>query len=211
MHNNHGSIIEPQLDTLYDELISQFKLGSSQSKHPFHIMQLGTVELTNSGVEPQIRSVVFKEFIEETLTFVFHTDSRSPKMCQLQENQSVILHFYDSVLRQQVRIKGKSQILNRESKIYIDHQQNLSLSGLRCYLGPFAPTTKLSEYHCNIQDDWRFRAPSEEERQETIANFEVICVQAEQIDYLRLRAQGHIRCHFQIVEGKLVQSSWLAP
>lgn len=204
-------ILDLHLDDVFKELINQLHQGVVQSKHPFHITQLATVKKTALSYEPEVRSVVFKEFRPEIFTFVFHTDARSPKFVQIKENQNVCLHFYDSTQKHQVRVKGIAEIAKRNSELYLNHKKNLSLSGLRCYMGPYPPSADISEYHSNIQDQWLFKAPSNEDVPEELENFEVISVKAKQIDYLRLRAQGHIRCKFTINEGRLIQSQWVAP
>lgn len=201
----------PSLAEMFTRVINELKLGPVQRKHPFHIMQLATVRSDGQFWRPEIRSVVFKEFIEDTFEFIFHTDKRSPKFTQIEKNHSVALHLYDFYSKLQIRVEGEAQVLERNHPVYLNHVKSLSPSGLRCYVGPFPPSTSMDFYHCNVQEQWVYRAPSSEEIPEDIENFEVISVKPSRIECLNLRAHGHVRCAFEVRTGQVSKALWLTP
>ena len=69
---------------------------------------------------PQARTVVLREihkcFDTRKITFTFHTDTRSKKWAELQQNPRSSLHFYCPKRRWQMRIGGSVNLIQDEEK-----------------------------------------------------------------------------------------------
>lgn len=181
------------LNQLWQRVLSELQTAIKDRHHDFHLMQVATLSNEDGFISPRLRTVVFRRFESEPLGFYFHTDERSPKFKELSDHSVVSLHFYSQKLKTQVRIQGHALALSHDHEIYLEHQKQISPSGVRCYMGPYSPSVELPEYHSNMSEAWKFRAPTKDEIPEIIQNFELIKVIPYSVDVLQLRATGHIR------------------
>ena len=67
-------------------------------------IQLATI---NKNQEPRLRTVVFREWIDNT-SFIIFTDRRSEKVIEIKENKSVEILWLFSKSKSQFRFKGKA-------------------------------------------------------------------------------------------------------
>ena len=188
----------------------QIQNAVKNRKHSFHIMQISSFD----GEFPQIRSVVLRKFDSKNFELYFHTDLRSPKFSQLQNNNKVGFHLYCANLKLQIRGVGQAEIVNHQSEKYQIHRSGISLSGARCYMGPHHPGKVMEEYSSNIRPEWIQRAPREEELVNGIENFELIKIQVRAVDCLMLLSTGHIRTRTEFLKsdiGRQVRHLWVAP
>ena len=71
-------------------------------------IQLATI---NENQEPRLRTVVFREWIDNT-SFIIFTDRRSEKVIEIKENKSVEILWLFSKSKSQFRFKGKAEFIN---------------------------------------------------------------------------------------------------
>ncbi|QNA46374.1 pyridoxamine 5'-phosphate oxidase family protein [Lacibacter sediminis] len=91
--------IEVSLWELLLESVKSFKA-------PFHTGSVATVY----EQRPEVRTVVLRHADAEQKKLFFHTDTRSPKVRQLQINQQLSWLFYDKDIRMQLRLAAVAVI-----------------------------------------------------------------------------------------------------
>jgi len=108
-----------------DKAFQLFKLAKEEfirsnvdRKHPFRYFTLATF-----AAYPEIRTVVKRE-INKDLNIVFFTDSRSPKVFEIEKNNRISALFYHSKKQLQIRIKGEAQFIKENEK---DFQKYLNI------------------------------------------------------------------------------------
>jgi len=137
----------------------------------------------------------------------FHTDTRSNKWKELQNNNSISALFYDPSSRVQIRVKGKA-ILHFNDEMTSEAWQKTSLSSRRCYLidaspSSFStiPTSGLSE---EIEQENFTLAESEVGAQ----HFGIVSIQVESLEWLWLNHSGHRRAFFDYLNDSY---RWMIP
>ena len=88
---------------IHDELNNALKVQN----HPFRFFTLGT---TNLKGFPSLRTVVLRD-IDKELNISIYTDSRSPKIEQIQNQHITSSLFYDPINFVQLRIDGTTEII----------------------------------------------------------------------------------------------------
>jgi pyridoxine/pyridoxamine 5'-phosphate oxidase len=101
-------MIEKAFETLKTALFN----GIHKKGHPFRYFTLATI----NGDMPQQRTVVLRK-ISEDLKFTFYTDSRSPKIEQMQTNKNVSLLFYHPKKLIQIKVDGKATLINDKEEL----------------------------------------------------------------------------------------------
>ncbi|MEH0157872.1 pyridoxamine 5'-phosphate oxidase family protein [Limibacter armeniacum] len=154
-------------------------------KHPFRFFTFGTVD-ADTGF-PEIRTVVKRE-VTQKLEFFFYTDTRSPKVRQVQKNGNVSALFYHPKKQLQVRVKGVADVVDKESPLYKEHFKKLKQSGvLKDYTTAVSPGSPLED--------------NEEIGFVDKIHFSVIRIQALYLDILKLSQDGHIRALYTKRDG----------
>ena len=77
-------------------------------------IQLATI---NENHEPRLRTVVFREWIDNT-SFIIFTDRRSEKVIDIKENKSVEILWLFSKSKSQFRFKGKAEFIHDSKKYW---------------------------------------------------------------------------------------------
>ena len=188
-----------------DDLKSLMKDALKDSKHSFRIFALGS----SSNTKPNIRTVVLRDFSLNNRNIDCHSDIRSPKINELNQNNYVEAMFYCSDNKIQARISGNVEIIHN-NKETLDRWNSLTESSKRCYLGPYSPSTMLESYHANIPDDFKFKNPTPEQSKIGYKNFVIIRIHFLKIDFLELKYSGHKRIKFDF-SNKEISANWIAP
>ncbi len=169
-------------DTIFNSIWQTLGRAVHDAKHDWHWPVLGTVD---SHLQPQLRTVVLRQYHREDNWLEIHTDSRADKIHQLSQSPKAALLFYDSRYRTQVRVDGIATIHHQDS-IATDAWAKLGNHGQAQYQLSAAPATPLAQ-----------AAPTDLIAQETNQFFSVIRISVEQMDWLRLSRGGHERVQFK--------------
>jgi len=164
-------------ESVLSDTWSRLREGVKYGVHPFHTPVLASV----SGHKPDMRTVVLRQADEAKRQLICHTDVRSPKVSMLQRNSQVAWLFYDREAKVQLRLYGEVS-LHSSDAIAAAHWENCTPSSRRCYLAASAPGQILAE-------------PGERSVQQNdgFENFAVVSCEISSIDWLFLRASGHLR------------------
>jgi len=91
---------------------AEFQLSNKERGHPFHHCYFSTF-----GEYPETRMVVNRA-VSRDLEVTFFTDSRTPKVDQIRENERVSALFYHPGIQLQVRLYGTASLITRKDTSY---------------------------------------------------------------------------------------------
>ena len=177
-------------------------LGIQKAKHDYHSFVFSTV-LKNS---PNSRTVILRDFDENKPAIWFHSDRRSKKILHLEENENVSALFYDKSRKVQLRINGIADIeddIEHNKKIWDSMRPESKL----CYMGPYAPSQKISQFEPNTLEKSAHDLDKEDEHL-GLSRFCRIRIKIKKLDWLKLDYKGHQRLEFKF--GKKIKTQWIA-
>ena len=177
-------------------------LGIQKAKHDYHSFVFSTV-LKNS---PNSRTVILRDFDENKPAIWFHSDRMSKKILHLEENENVSALFYDKSRKVQLRINGIADIeedIEHNKKIWDSMKPESKL----CYMGPYAPSQKISQFEPNTLEKSAHDLDKEDEHL-GLSRFCRIRITIKKLDWLKLDYKGHQRLEFKF--GKRTKTQWIA-
>lgn len=177
--------------------------GSLKNKDPFHTASIAT--LSGSGIS--LRTIVLRKVIVPSKLIRFHTDKRSGKWTELEKDNNISALFYNGPAQIQLRLKGKA-ILHHNDDVVKDSWQKTSLSGRKSYLTTASPSSISNEPTSGLAMKFEKGDFTLGESEVGKANFGVISVEVNSIDWLWLNHAGHRRAHFDYSNN---QFNWLIP
>ena len=198
-------MLKSEFQKIYDDIKLLMEKALKNSDHPYRTFSLASLDKK----VPKLRTVVLREFSFENSFFDCHSDIRSPKVIEFKKNNKFSALFYSSEKKIQLRFNGKVEIFHNNSMTK-ERWKSITLSSKRCYMGPFNPSDHLEEYHPNIPENVKFENPSKKESDKGYENFVVIRCHFDELDYLKLKYSGHLRCKL-ILENENINAVWLAP
>lgn len=165
------------------EISHELLCGITEKGHPFRCFALGSLGLKdNVG----LRTVVLRE-VSENLRLTFYTDDRSPKIVEIQQNDSVSALFYHPEKKWQLSIKGNAVI--EGNRDFLEHAWNsLPKKSKKDYTTAVAPGSLLGE-----TDDLTYLGAKN--------HFSMVHIVPSFIDFLKLGDSHHIRIQFSLEDG----------
>ncbi len=180
--------------------------GSLRSKEPFHQPVVANI----SGDLPVSRTVVLRKVITAEKKLFLHTDVRSCKWNDLQQNDNTSWLFYDAATRLQIRAGGKSA-LHHNDAIADAAWQNTSASSRKNYMGLISPSEKSDMPTSGLPDTFKKTNPTMEESEAGRKNFAVVCTHVNWLEWLWLNSGGHKRAQFIYENTDTFTANWLIP
>ena len=177
-------------------------LGIQKAKHDYHSFVFSTV----SRNSPDSRTVILRDFDEHKPAIWLHSDRRSKKILHLEENENVSALFYDKSRKIQLRINGIADIeedIEHNKKIWDSMRPESKL----CYMGPYAPSQKISQFEPNTLEKSAHDLDKEDEHL-GLSRFCRIRITIKKLDWLKLDYKGHQRLEFKF--GKKTKTQWIA-
>ncbi|MCA0132744.1 pyridoxamine 5'-phosphate oxidase family protein [Winogradskyella alexanderae] len=151
--------------------------GYAKKRHPFRYFSLAT---TSNGMSRQ-RTVVLRKLLSD-FTFVIYTDSRSQKVMDIRNNNSVSGLFYHPKKLLQIRVEGKAEIIT-DKAILNEYWKNINENSRKDYTTYLKPGSLI-----NNPDDVSYNLEAN--------NFCVIHIIPNSIEYLQLKRPNHLRILF---------------
>ncbi len=189
-------------DGLLDEIWRRLEAGVASAGHPFHTAALATFG-------PDVRTVVLRRVERDLRRICCHTDLRSRKVVQLEQDATAAWMFYDAEDRVQLRARGAVAL--HATDALARAQWAASRPGSRrCYLSAGGPGAALPSPGSGLPDGLLDRRPSEAESAPGEANFAVVACELTELDWLALDSRGHRRARFTWQEGGW-QHAWITP
>ena len=169
-------------------LKSSIQINQDDPHHRF--IQMATVTVQG---EPRNRTIVFRGFDDDQESLLFCTDSRSRKVEELSAHQTAELCWYFLKSREQYRLNGTVQIVQKVQKIDRIWSQLSSQSKAQFYwLNPRAQVIDVKSHSSEVykQNIKSLQAPESEpsdlKNSTCPSNFLVIKVLIKTVDYLSL-------------------------
>lgn len=187
--------------TLQETLAEAWRLlaqAVNEPQAPFRTLALATVAADGT---PDQRIVILRHVSAEARQVQVHTDIRSAKFAQMQQNPAVTLLAWDPVLRLQLRLTGVAS-LHTGDAVAIAAWDSLSPLGRQLYRAKQTPGSVVpgpDAIHTG-----------EVAEADAFANFAAIDVVIARLESLRLAGHGQIRARFDWADGALSQA-WLVP
>ena len=194
----------PTFASVLDGLWSQLAEGQRLRHSPFHQAVLATCAARG----PSARYIVLRQVDRERGILGFHTDRRSEKWTELERDPRVALCFFGQNV--QVRAEGRAA-LHADDAIADLAWQRTGLMSRRCYLAHPAPGARLDAPGSGLPAHLAKHRPEEAESAAGRANFAVVQVVLQQIEWLHLAFEGHRRARFQRVGQGPWRGEWRVP
>ncbi|NQW78964.1 MAG: pyridoxamine 5'-phosphate oxidase family protein [Chitinophagaceae bacterium] len=191
------------IDELEKDCWIQLVNGAIKSRSPFHTPCVAT--LNNSEVS--MRTVVLRKALPLLKELRFHTDTRSNKWKELQNNDSISALFYDPSTRVQIRVKGKV-ILHFNDEMTSEAWQKTSLSSRRCYLTEASPSSFSTIPTSGLSEEVEQEDFTLAESEVGAQHFGIVTIQVKSLEWLWLNHAGHRRAFFDYVNDSY---RWMIP
>ncbi|MEN9627233.1 MAG: hypothetical protein RJA10_459 [Pseudomonadota bacterium] len=175
------------LDEIEAEVWAQLAQAPKRRSHGWRIGVLATAD----GDGADARSVVLREVDAGNRCLVFFTDSRSPKVRQLQQHPRATLVLWSADLGWQLRLKVQLSIETSGLAVSSRWARLKMSPAAQDYLSPLPPGSAIGT-----------PVPVRDTRE----HFGVLMAQVLSVDWLELHADGHRRASFD-AEGR----RWLVP
>lgn len=191
-----------RLDTVFDQVWSLLIEGAARRHSPFH--QGVFASLGDAG--PEARYVVLRWAEREHARLAFHTDRRSPKIAQLQNDARASWCFFGENV--QLRLAGRATPLLDGERVEAAWQRTTDF-GRRCYTVDSAPGAVLSAAGSGLPADASRLGLEPALNELGREQFAVVEFQLQRIDWLHLAHSGHRRAQFHAEDGW--QGRWVQP
>ncbi len=191
------------LNELEQDCWNRLVIGAIKSRNPFHTPSVATL----SKGEVSMRTVVLRKALPEERELRFHTDVRSIKWDDLMINPAISALFYDADARVQLRIKGTAE-LHHENDITAKAWETTTLSSRKCYLTLHSPSSFTDSSTSGLSEDIEQEKFTLSESEVGYANFGIVSIRVQSIDWLWLNHSGHRRAFFDYTDGSF---QWMIP
>ncbi len=182
------------LDDLHDIIWTLLKEGTQDAFSPFHTAALATI--ADHG--PEVRTVVLRHADAGARQVGCHTDWRSPKRVQVENQPRISWMFYDRERKIQLRLRGQA-FLNGKNALARDRWERSAPHSRKCYASPLRPGTLVNQPQAappDAESGW--------------CNFAVLLCHIDYVDWLFLHAAGHRRANL-LWRHNAWKAFWVSP
>ncbi len=155
------------------------------------------------------RTVVIRKVLEKERALLFHTDIRSPKVQEIQANNQVHWLFWNPRNSMQLRMKGYATIHSNDQLTESIWEKG-SPASLKLYMNPYIPGSPQSVPISGLPQHIEQGRLTHADIIEGKKNFCVIQCRIIEMDWLLLRAEGHVRALFQ-KRDEIWHYQWITP
>lgn len=180
---------------------SLLERGAADRRSPFHTPVIATVSPEG---EPAVRVMVLRGVDRAARTLRVHTDVRSQKLAHLRAQSRAGVIVYDARAKIQVRLSALATIHTQDAVAGAGWAASRPQSRL-CYEQDVAPGLPIAHPLDAPPPDRRFAEGDVGE-----ANFAVVLLQVDHVEWLYLAVAGHRRASW-CWDGADWKGSWLAP
>ena len=195
--------------TLEERLQESWAILEDAVDDPGHDLHLPSIATVTPAGAPRSRTVVLRGFDPLEPELLIHTDLRSPK-CREIENQGIVSWlFYDRGRKLQLRVQTTASVQSVGPRADAAWA-NASASSRRAYLAPHQPSSVLEQWHPNIPEEFQRTVPPIQATESGRPNFALIVCRIHEMDRLDLGYDGHRRSRWSWQQGELHTSEWVA-
>jgi pyridoxamine 5'-phosphate oxidase len=194
------------LDAVLADIWMRLVRGGADRRSAFHTPVVASLD---AGGMPQQRVMVLRKCIESDATMRFHTDLRSAKVSEIGDSARVSVLGYDAAAKIQIRAGGRA-IVSDAGEVADAAWVASSPSSRRCYLTRYAPGSSTDKPISGLPASLESRVPVRSETEAGRANFAVLMITLDTLEWLYLAHDGHVRARFVQEEGAW-KGQWLIP
>lgn len=188
------------LATARHDIWARLETAAHDRRSPMHTPVIATADA-------DARVMVLREFDAASATLRFHLDARSPKQSVIADDPRVGVLAYDKAAGVQIRCRGRARVVVTGELVDAAWAGSAPFAR-RCYLG--AAPGELREGPASGLPEWvEGQQPTEEQLRPARANFAIMLVGLEEVDWYSLAHTGHRRAVFRRADGWAGQ--WLTP
>lgn len=181
---------------------------AAATKDPKSAYRNVTVATVDQAGHPQCRLVVLREVDVDGRTLDFHTDTRSPKWGEMEDNTHISVLGYDPAERLQLRLDGVASLHGPEAPLNSLIWQQLSTWPRSTYCGgPPGDTLAFPEPTGVFRN-----SPTEQETEVGRDRFGVVRFTVNRLDWFQHQRGNLRRAMFKYSGGIGLQTAkWIAP
>jgi pyridoxamine 5'-phosphate oxidase len=183
---SHPSIMKILLQTPEDIRPQIWKELGRASLDRHHEWRTPVLACTDADGLPDARTVVLRQVDAQAGQLTFYTDSRSPKVAQLQAQAAAMLVFWSARLSWQLRVRVTCSVITAGPEVESLWQGLKQSPAAGDYLSPRPPGAVLPP-GSGMADAAKANAPA------PTHSFALLRAQVLQMDWLELSRQGHRR------------------
>ena len=203
-------VMDDVLSAIYDGLWERLETGSADRRHPFHTPVLAT---RSASGDPDLRTVVLRRVDRALRVICCHTDSRAPKVREIQASERVAWLFYEPASGVQIRAHGRCTVhTGSDDTIACETWRGVHPDSRVCYAAPHAPSCELEQWQSNQASNAREISLTKPSPSDTPPDtFAVLVTVLDSIEWLDLHHDGHQRVRFTLSDSGVPSAQWLAP
>ena len=188
------------LDLALNYALTKIRTAIKGRDDDLHILNLVTIDKKNI---PNTRNIVIRDFSEKKLTIRFHTDKRSSKISDIQNNKKISLLGYERKDRLQIRFDAEATIIDSD-EFLLDLWKSMYPMSRECYRVIESPGSKIKSL-----EDIKFEE-EDDKGLNGFENFVAVSCDIQSIEVLYLHHAGHLRASYINNNGKL-NGEWIVP
>jgi len=188
------------LDLALNYALTKIRTAIKGRDDDLHILNLVTIDKKNI---PNTRNIVIRDFSEKKLTIRFHTDKRSSKISDIQNNNKISLLGYERKDRLQIRFDAEATIIDSD-EFLLDIWKSMYPMSRECYRVIESPGSKIKSL-----EDIKFEE-EDDQGLNGFENFVAVSCDIQSIEVLYLHHAGHLRASYINNNGKL-NGEWIVP
>ncbi|WP_108791531.1 pyridoxamine 5'-phosphate oxidase family protein [Erythrobacter sp. Alg231-14] len=191
------------LDDVRRDLADRLERAANDRNSAMHVPTIVTSDV-------DARVMVLRDFDTDAWTLRFHTDTRAPKVSVIEHDPRIAVLFYDKSAKTQIRARGTGRIV-RNDPIAQRAWENSDNFARRCYLGE-GPGTISEGPTSGLPAEFEGIEPTDAQLVPARANFSVLLIELEQLDWFYLAHTGHMRAQFERAgPGSDWSGRWVSP
>ena len=198
--------VPDDFDAILTDIWTRWGRGVADRRSPFHTPAVGS---TSGDGTPEQRVMVLRKADRASGTLRFHTDRRSTKASQVGAHPAISIIGYDPGAKIQIRASGEAAIVTTGDAADTAWAAT-SASGRRSYLTTLAPGSVSNIATSGLPAAFEKSVPVGADSEAGRANFAIVPVVLNRLEWLHLAATGHRRAAFvRTVDGW--SGEWLIP
>ena len=209
LHSVFESAVESKnpLQRIEAAIWQSLAAAAASSRHPWNHGVFNTLQtIDGAAAALNSRTVILRFSDQHARTIDCHTDVRSQKVQDIEQNPIASWTFYDPKSKIQLRVAGHARVINDE---ITDQAWNVtSLRSRGSYLSIARPGDESAADQPPSTDD---RLVDQQESERGRHNFRLVRLQVDEIDWLYLRRNGHLRIKATYSHKNPKKVSWLIP
>ena len=186
-----NAAMEPDLSDALDGAWQLLVRGAADRRSPVHTPVVSSVDAAG---RPDARVMVLRQADRAAARLRFHTDARSPK-CAALDGAAVHVLGYHPGAAVQLRVSGTARVASAGAQVDAIWAASTTFAR-RCYLTEAAPGSALPAPGSGLPEWVEGRKPSETDLVPARANFALVLIDVDAIDWLHLAQTGHRRAVF---------------